>query len=122
MRAYGKRVWIFADGFAPSRSTNALSHECVSVVNTGERAANIRITAIFQEERAPMIFSAVCPAGRSRHVRLDHIATDAGEKIPKESCYSLVFESDEPIVAQYSRLDTSAGGMGLCTTLGYTEE
>ena len=122
MRAYGHKVWVFPDGYAPARSTGALSHECVSVLNTGERDAHLTLTAVFQEEREPLVFRAVCPAMRSRHVRLDRLVAESGEPIPKESCYSLVVESDEPVTAQYSRLDTSAGGMGLCTLLGHRED
>ena len=116
MREYGKNIWIFPDGFCPSVSTGAKSHDCISVVNTGAEAAEIRLTIILEEEIPAMTYSEVC-----RHIRLDRVKDAEGKGIPTDTCYSAVVESDKKIVAQYSRLDTSQGGEALMTALGYSE-
>lgn len=121
MREYGKNIWIFPDGFCPSVSTGAKSHDCISVVNTGAEAAEIRLTILFEEDILAMTFSEICPPGRSRHIRLDRVKDAEGRGIPTDTCYSAVVESDKKIVAQYSRLDTSQGGEALMTALGYSE-
>jgi hypothetical protein len=39
--------------------------------------------------------------------------------IPRDTPYAILVESSEPIVVQYSRLDTSAVEMALMTTIAY---
>lgn len=119
-KAYGKNVWLIPDGFLHSVSLNEqVSHEAVCVLNTSDKDAKINLTLYF-EDRAPMTgFSADCAAGRTHHIRLDRIVSENGEKIPRDTPYALLVESTEPVVAQYSRLDTSAVEMALMTTIAY---
>ncbi len=122
-KAYGKKVWMIPDGFLHSVSLNdQVSHEAVCVLNTSEKDAMISLTLYF-EDREPMTgFKAVCGAGRTHHIRLDRIVSEKGEKIPRDTPYALLVESTEPVVAQYSRLDTSAVEMALMTTIAYPVE
>lgn len=119
-KAYGKKVWLIPDGFLHSVSLNdQVSHEAVCVLNTSDKDAVISLTLYF-EDREPMTgFKAECNAGRTHHIRLDRIVSEKGEKIPRDTPYALLVESTEPVVAQYSRLDTSAVEMALMTTIAY---
>ena len=119
-KAYGKKVWLIPDGFLHSVSLNdQVSHEAVCVLNTSDKDAVISHTLYF-EDREPMTgFKAECNAGRTHHIRLDRIVSENGEKIPRDTPYALLVESTEPVVAQYSRLDTSAVEMALMTTIAY---
>lgn len=119
-KAYGKKVWLIPDGFLHSVSLNEqVSHEAVCVLNTSDKDAKITLTLYF-EDREPMTgFTAACGAGRTHHIRLDRIVSEKGEKIPRDTPYALLVESTEPVVAQYSRLDTSAVEMALMTTIAY---
>ena len=121
MREYGKKSWIFADGFCPSVSTCGISHDCVCLINTCTEPAHVRLTALFEEDLPPMVFETVCPPARCRHFRMDKAKDASGKELPRDTCYALVIESDQKIVAQYSRLDTSLGNEALCTTIGYGE-
>ena len=67
-------------------------------------------------------FTAECKACRTHHIRLDKIVSEKGEKIPRDVPYAIVVESTEPVVVQYSRLDTSAVEMALMTTIAYPVE
>ena len=99
-----------------------VSHEAVCVLNTSDRNAVVSLTLYF-EDREPMTgFTAECNAGRTHHIRLDRIVSENGEKIPRDTPYALLVESTEPVVAQYSRLDTSAVEMALMTTIAYPVE
>lgn len=120
-KAYGKKVWLIPDGFLHSVSLNdQVSHEAVCVLNTSDKDAVISLTLYF-EDREPMTgFKAECNAGRTHHIRLDRIVSENGEKIPRDTPYALLVESTEPVVAQYSRLDTSAVEMALMTTIAYS--
>lgn len=120
----GKRIWCIPDCYYPERTSGAHyeSHEAICVLNMGNRDANLNITLYF-EDREPMTgFNAVCPSRRTNHVRLDHIKDEEGNGIPRGVAYALVLESDEPIVAQYSRLDTTQAELGLMTTMAYSLE
>jgi len=118
--AIGKKVWIIPDGFLPEKSNgDFVSHEAICVLNTGALDANIRITVYF-EDREPMdTFSAVCGARRTNHIRLDKIKDQNGKEIPRGVPYALTVESDQPIVVQHSRMDTTQAEMTLMTTIAY---
>jgi hypothetical protein len=60
-------------------------------------------------------------ARRTRHVRLYDPASMGGVELPKGVPYAYLVEGDVPIVLQHSRLDTSAGGYTLFTTIAYGE-
>lgn len=119
-KAYGKKVWLIPDGFLHSVSLNdQVSHEAVCVLNTSDKDAVITLTLYFEDRDAMTGFTADCKAGRTHHIRLDRIVSKNGEKIPRDVPYALLVESTQPIVAQYSRLDTSAVEMALMTTIAY---
>lgn len=119
-KAYGKKVWLIPDGFLHSVSLNdQVSHEAVCVLNTSDKDAVINLTLYFEDRDAMTGFKADCKAGRTHHIRLDRIISENGEKIPRDVPYALLVESTQPVVAQYSRLDTSAVEMALMTTIAY---
>jgi hypothetical protein len=62
---------------------------------------------------------AVCQNERTNHIRLDKIVADDGRKIPKDTPYAVLVESDQPIVVQASRLDVSQPEYALMTTIAY---
>lgn len=122
-KAYGKKVWLIPDGFLHSVSLNdQVSHEAVCVLNTSDKDAKITLTLYFEDRDVMTGFTADCKAGRTHHIRLDRIVSENGEKIPRDVPYALLVESTEPVVAQYSRLDTSAVEMALMTTIAYPVE
>ena len=121
MEAYGKKTWLVPDCYWPEITTGGhyISHEAICVLNTGDEDANIHITLMF-EDREPMTeFYAVCGARRTHHIRLDLLLDKAGRHIPMGTPYAAVVESDRPIVAQYSRLDTTQANEALATTMAF---
>ena len=123
MKAYGKKTWLIPDTFLHSVSHGAnVSHEAVCVLNTGARDAEITLTLYFEDRAAAGGYHASCPAAHTHHIRLDRLLSDAGEAIPRDTPYAVLVESSEPIVVQYSRLDTSQAEMALMTTIAYPVE
>jgi hypothetical protein len=53
-------------------------------------------------------------------VRLDRV-DELGIELPRETPFAYAVESDLPVVLQHSRLDTTAGGYTLMTTIAYSE-
>jgi len=121
-KAYGKRVWLVADGFWPTESNGQPSHEAVCVLNTGATDANISLTLFFEDRSELSGFKARCPARSTRHIRLDKIKNSSGEPVPRGVPHALLIESDTPVVAQYSRLDTTQKELALMTTMAYPVE
>ncbi|MCL2740989.1 MAG: sensory rhodopsin transducer [Oscillospiraceae bacterium] len=120
MKAYGRKAWLVADAFWPEVDNGAYnSHESVCVLNTGANDAHMRITLFFEDRPAMGCFEAVCMAGRTNHVRMDKIRGAGGEAVPKGVPYAIMVESDEDVVVQYTRLDTTQPELSLMTAMAW---
>ncbi len=119
MKAYGCKKWVIPDTYTPEPTGSLIpGHEAIIFTNTGIKDAKINMTLFF-EDKPPMKDIVFDVKGeRSRHIRMDWFESIAGVKIPVEVPYSILIESDENVVVQYSRMDTRLGGMALMTTLG----
>ncbi len=123
MKAYGKKVWLIPDAYLNSVSLgNNVSHEALCVINTSHRTAKITLTLLFEDREAWGGIKARCESMRTNHIRMDKITNASGELVPRDTPYALLVESSEPIVCQYTRLDTSAAEMALMTTIAYAVE
>ncbi len=119
---FGKKVWAVGDGYmSHTEKGEYKSHEAVCVLNVSDKTANIKIKVFF-EDREPMDgFSAICESNRTNHIRLDKISNSSGEKIPTDTPYALLIESDTPIIVQHSRMDVSLDEMALMSTVAFGE-
>jgi hypothetical protein len=115
MDAAGKRRWFVPDGYLPAEPP---SHEAACLLNVGERDARVRFTFFFEDRDPIGPVELLLGARRTWHVRLEGL--DEVE-LPRGVPYAYAVESDEPVVLQHSRLDTSAGGYTLFTTIAYGE-
>ena len=115
-----KNVWLIADGYMSNTEKGELvSHEAVCVLNLSGKDANINITLYFENDEPMRGIHAVCKHERTNHIRLDKVVTDDGRKIPKNTPYAVLVESDQPVVVQASRLDVSQPEYALMTTIAY---
>ena len=120
MKEYGKKIWLIPDCFLDSKSKNASpSHEAICVINTTERGAHMEFTFYYEDRPAVHGYTAECGAEMPHHVRMDKLTNADGVKLPRDTPYATLVESDTPIVVQYSRLDTSEVEMALMTTIAY---
>jgi hypothetical protein len=116
----GARVWLIPDGYLPAKSQGEQpSHEAICVLNTGTRDARLRITFYFEDRPPLRDLEVVVPAERTRHVRTDQPEQLGGQAIPRGVPYAVRVHSDQPVVVQHSRLDTSATALALMTTLAH---
>ncbi len=109
--ALGHRRWAIPEGYIPTRSNGPepemLSHETVSLLNAGDRDANISITLFFSDREPAGPYRVTVPARRTAHVRFNNL-TDP-EPVPKGTDFASVIESDVPVVAQHTRLELATG-------------
>ncbi len=116
----GSKTWFVPDAYYPEKSNGLFpSHEAICVLNTGEKDAELEITLYFEDRDKMTGFRAVCPAGRTRHIRMDRLKDTAGNGVPQAVPYAMTVESSENIVVQYSRMDTSQAEMALMTTIAF---
>lgn len=117
---YGKNVWMIADGYMSDTSKGEfVSHEAICVLNLSGETAHINITLYFEDAEPLKGISAICENERTNHIRLDKVITADGKKIPRNTPYAVLVESDRPIVVQSSRLDVSQPEYALMTTIAY---
>lgn len=122
MKNYGKKTWLIPDAYITSKSTNQASHDAVCVLNTGDTDAVIKLSLYFEDSDPLEDFEALCPKGRTHHIRMDRIVSKSGKQVPRDIPYAILVESNTEIVAQYSRLDTSASELALMTTIAFPVE
>jgi hypothetical protein len=117
----GCRRWAIAEGYIPKSShgpqPEMLSHETVCLLNCSEEEAHVAITIYFSDREPVGPYRLTVPPRRTRHVRFNDLTEPV--PIPKGTDYSSVIESDVPIVAQHTRLDSRQAANALITTIAF---
>jgi hypothetical protein len=117
----GSTRWAIAEGYIPAWShgpePQMTSHETVCLLNATDRDAHVEITIYFSDRDPIGPYKITVPARRTRHVRFNDLADPA--PIPKETDYASVIESDVPVVAQHTRLDSRQADNALLSTIAY---
>jgi hypothetical protein len=120
----GHRRWAIAEGYIPSQSTGTgrqlESHETVCILNAGERDANVTIMIYFSDRAPAGPYRFIVPAQRTRHLRFNDFRDP--ETIPRDTDYSSIIESDVPIVAQHTRLDSRQPALALFSTMAFSSD
>ncbi|NIJ33390.1 sensory rhodopsin transducer [Sphingomonas oligoaromativorans] len=122
MKAIGRTRWIIPEGFIPSRSMpNAdrplLSHEAFCILNAGDVEAHIEVTLFFTDREPIGPYRMTLAGRRTRHYRFNELQEP--EKVPLDTDYASVIESDVPIVVQHTRLDSRASEIALLSTIAW---
>lgn len=117
----GKRRWAIAEGYLPKASTgpepDMTSHGTVCLLNPGARDAHVRLTIYFADRPPQGPYVITVPAARTRHVRFNDLTDPA--PIPRATDFASVIESDVPVIAQHTRLDSRQAENALMSTLAY---
>jgi hypothetical protein len=119
----GRRIWAIADNYIPGSShgpaPQMTSHEALCLLNAGTRAAHVSLTLYFADRDPVGPYRFVVGARRTLHVRYNELQDP--EPVPRETPYSSVIESDEPVVVQHTRLDSRQAENALLSTIAYSE-
>ena len=101
---YGKKIWIFADGdMPPQGEEEPFGHEALTITNCTDVDAVVKVTVLYSDREPEKLILRV-NARRVNCFRLDYPIGDENYQIPKGQ-YSLVLESNAPIVSVLGRLD-----------------
>lgn len=117
----GRTRWAIAEGYIPVGShgpePQMTSHETVCLLNASDRDAHVEITIFFADREPCGPYRATVPARRTRHIRFNDLSDP--EPIPKDTDFASVIESDVPIVAQHTRLDSRQAENALLSTMAF---
>ncbi len=120
-RTIGATTWAIAEGYIPAWSNGPepefTSHETACMLNTGDRDAQVEITAYFKDREPVGPYRVVVPARRTLHLRFNDLSDP--EPIPRGTDYGSLIVSDVPIVVQHTRLDSRQAENALITTIAY---
>jgi hypothetical protein len=122
-KAIGKKRWAIAEGYIPSGSTGETreltSHEAVCILNSGPSSANVQLHVFFADREPAGPYRFTIAARRTLHVRINDLRDP--EPIPAAAEYSMLIDSDMPIVVQHTRLDSRQAALALLSTIAYAE-
>jgi hypothetical protein len=123
MEPIGRRRWAIAEGYIPSKSSfsdRALkSHETACILNCGEIDAHVKITIFFTDRTPAGPYRVTVPARRTLHLRFDDLVDPA--PVPRDTDYASLFDSDQPIIVQHTRLDSRHAEISLLSTIAFAE-
>ena len=120
----GRYAWAIAEGYIPPASTGQsrelTSHETVCILNASDADARVEIAVYFADREPAGPYQVTVPARRTRHVRFNDLSDP--EPIPHDTDFSSVIESDVPIVAQHTRLDSRQAENALLSTIAFAAD
>lgn len=89
------------------------------MVNAGPEQARVTFTVFFSDQEPLGPAEVVIPPRRICHQDLGKIP---GLTVPAGTDYSVLIESDQPIVVQHTRLDSRQAENALMTTIAFAGE
>jgi hypothetical protein len=121
----GRKRWAIPEGYIPSGSVDPddptlVSHEAACLLNTSDQDAIITITVYFEDREPAGPYTLTLGARRTRHLRFNDL--DEPERIPRDTSYASVIESDVPIIVQHTRLDSRNPNIALLSTIAFAIE
>jgi hypothetical protein len=124
MGTIGRRHWAIAEGYIPSQSSfsdrELVSHETACILNATDRDAHVAITVYFANREPVGPYRVTVAARRTLHLRFNDL--DDPEPIPRDTDYASVFESDQPVVVQHTRMDSRHAEVSLLSTMAFAAE
>lgn len=121
--AMGHKKWCIPDLYMKEPGNMPTpSHESITLLNTGDTAANVRMELIFDNGDAPVQLEGIQVMPRqAKHVRMDHME-EWNLSIPTSVCYSAILTSDEKIVVEYARFNWIDGAAQSFAVIPYFED
>jgi hypothetical protein len=108
MTEFGRREWVIPGGRIPFHSTGRepefTSRDELAVLNAGQSDANLAITLFYPDREPVGPYKLVVKARRTRRVRINDLIFP--EAVPLEVDYAALIEADNPVIVQFTRVDT----------------
>ena len=121
MKGIGKKIWAIPEGYIPGEShgpaPEMTSHEACCILNVSDNTARVAITIFFEDRKPLGPFRFEIGPQRTKHLRFNNFNEPA--KIPRDTPYSSVIESNVPVVVQHTRLDSRQAENALLSTIAF---
>lgn len=117
--AFNTKTWLIPDMFWPADTAPGVyvSHEAICVLNPRGTDCRLDITLYYEDREPVKLAEQICPARRTRHIRMDHVLTADGENISRGVGYAALIECSVPVSVQYTRVDTTQAANAMMTTM-----
>jgi hypothetical protein len=119
----GRRTWAIAGGHIPLESRGpepqSTSYDRICLLNTADADAHVALTIVYADVDAVGPYRLCVGARRVRHVRFNDLIDPVAMELDVD--YSVLVNSDRPIVVQFSRQDTGSAERALLGTLAYSD-
>lgn len=96
------------------------SHETICLLNAGDDDARIEVMLYFADREPAGPYRFNVPARRTAHLRFNDF--EHPMRIPVDTDFANVVESDRPIVVQHTRLDSRQAALALLSTIAYADD
>lgn len=110
MTPIGRTRWALSAGCIPAHGHGEepafTPHDQLALLNAGDEVANVRVQVVYTARDPVGPFRLVVAAGHARRVRINDLIFP--EAVRLDEPYGLVVESDQPVVVQFTRMDTRA--------------
>lgn len=120
-RKWGKKTWCFPGGFIPVESSGKepemLSKDEISILNTTNKEALVEITIFYSDQEPVTGYKIKIAAERVRQFRVNDLIDP--HAIPLGVSYAAIFESNVPVMIQWSKQITSDGKLGIMGSMAY---
>jgi hypothetical protein len=121
MEHTGNKKWIIPGGYIPFTSRGKepafLSQDKISILNINEKSATVRITIFYKEDEAVEYEPVKVKGRRIRKIRINDLINPF--PVILETEYGIMIESDEPVVVQFSQMNTGQNSLSLMGTVAY---
>ncbi len=119
----GRKIWAISDGHIPSWShgpePEMTSHESLSILNASPVVAHVELNVYFSDRDPAGPYRITVDPYRTLHVRCNDLSDP--EPIPKGVDYSVVLQSNTPVVVQHTRLDSRQSQNALISTIAFSD-
>jgi hypothetical protein len=117
----GKKCWVIAEGYIPSKSNGPqpamTSHETACMLNVTDKPANVRMVIYFTDKEPVGPYAISVPARRCVHMRFNDLVQPL--PIPRDTDFASLLISDVPIIVQHTRLDSRQAENAIMSTIAF---
>jgi hypothetical protein len=121
MEAKGKKKWVIPGGHIPSRSTGRepdfVSQDRIAILNTGSENVKLRITLLYTDHEPVNEYIISVRGRRLKTFRVNDLINPF--PVTLETPYAMIIEADEPVVVQFTRMDTGNESLSIMGTMAF---
>jgi hypothetical protein len=121
MEAPGRKRWVIPGGHIPLKSTgrepDLVSQDRITILNTGEKNIDIKITLYLSDHEPVTGYNIKIKKQRLKKIRINDLIDPF--PVTLETDYSLMIESEEPVIVQFLRMNTGNVNLAIMGTMGF---